>query len=49
MSVLPGVVLLGALLGIDWMTQYGLYQSLPPVYTQHIGMQMAAHLSERAA
>ena len=25
------------LLGIDWMTQYGLYQSLPPAYTQYVG------------
>lgn len=28
------------LLGIDWMTQHGLYQSLPPVYTQFIGEQL---------
>lgn len=28
------------LLGIDWATQHGLYQSLPPVYTQHIGDQL---------
>jgi DNA (cytosine-5)-methyltransferase 1 len=28
------------LLGIDWMTQYGLYQSLPPVYTEWIGRQI---------
>lgn len=25
------------LLGIDWMTQHGLFQSVPPVYTEHIG------------
>jgi DNA (cytosine-5)-methyltransferase 1 len=25
------------LLGIDWMTQFGLFQSLPPVYTEYIG------------
>lgn len=28
------------LLGIDWMTQYGLYQSLPPVYTEWIGKRL---------
>lgn len=28
------------LLGIDWMTQYGLYQSLPPAYTQWVGQQI---------
>ena len=31
-----------SLLGIEWMTQHGLYQSLPPVYTQHIGAQVLA-------
>lgn len=25
------------LLGIDWMTERGMYQSLPPVYTEHVG------------
>jgi len=28
------------LLGIGWMTQHGLYQSLPPVYTEHLGRQL---------
>lgn len=32
------------LLGIDWMTQHGLYQSLPPVYTAWIGLQIRQHL-----
>lgn len=32
------------LLGIDWMTQHGLYQSLPPVYTRHVGEQFLAQL-----
>jgi DNA (cytosine-5)-methyltransferase 1 len=31
------------LLGIDWMTQHGMHQSLPPVYTEHIGIQLAAY------
>jgi DNA (cytosine-5)-methyltransferase 1 len=37
------------LLGIDWMTERGMYQSIPPVYTEHIGRQLIAHLAERAA
>lgn len=28
------------LLGIDWMTQHGLFQSVPPDYTQFIGEQL---------
>lgn len=32
-----------ALLGIDWMSQYGMYQSLPPVYCEHIGAQLIRH------
>lgn len=28
------------LLGIDWMTQYGLFQSIPPVYTKWLGEQI---------
>jgi DNA (cytosine-5)-methyltransferase 1 len=38
------------LLGIDWMTERGMHQSIPPVYTEHIGRQLLAHIeSERAA
>lgn len=38
------------LLGIDWMTKGGMAQSLPPIYCQHVGLQIAAHLAqERAA
>ena len=32
------------LLGIDWMTQHGMHQSLPPVYTEWIGLQFRQHL-----
>jgi DNA (cytosine-5)-methyltransferase 1 len=28
------------LLGIDWMTQYGLFQSIPPVYTKWLGKEI---------
>lgn len=30
------------LLGIDWATQYGLFQSLPPAYTEWVGPQLLA-------
>jgi DNA (cytosine-5)-methyltransferase 1 len=36
------------LLGIDWMTVRGMHQSLPPIYCQHIGVQLA-HLESVAA
>jgi DNA (cytosine-5)-methyltransferase 1 len=32
------------LLGIDWMTTGGMHQSLPPVYTEWIGLQLRAWL-----
>lgn len=32
------------LLGIDWMTQKGREQSIPPAYTEHIGRQLIRHL-----
>ena len=37
------------LLGIDWMTERGMHQSLPPAYTQHVGGQLLAHLALEAA
>lgn len=37
------------LLGIDWMTQHGLYQSLPPVYTEWIGRQLYQHVTGEQA
>lgn len=29
-----------ALIGVDWMTQHGLSQAIPPAYTEHIGRQL---------
>lgn len=37
------------LLGIDWMTEGGMYQALPPAYTRHIGGQLLSVIAERAA
>jgi DNA (cytosine-5)-methyltransferase 1 len=28
------------LLGINWASEYGLWQSIPPAYTQHLGQQV---------
>jgi DNA (cytosine-5)-methyltransferase 1 len=36
----PSIRVQQELLGIDWMTQKGMHQSIPPVYTQHIGDQI---------
>lgn len=36
------------LLGIDWMTQHGLHQSLPPVYTNYVGTFLAGLLRDAA-
>lgn len=45
----PGKHVREALLGIDWMTQNGLSQSIPPAYTEHIGRQLMSHIREAAA
>jgi hypothetical protein len=37
------------LLGIDWMTERGMHQALPRAYTEHIGRQLLAHITERKA
>lgn len=37
------------LLGIDWMTVKGMQESIPPVYAQHVGMQLLAHVTSEVA
>lgn len=37
------------LLGIDWMTVKGMQESIPPVYAQHVGLQLARHIAQVAA
>ncbi len=40
---------LRALLGIDWMTEKGLFLSIPPVFTEYLGHQLLDHLAASAA
>lgn len=39
----------GEAMGVDWMTQQGLSQCIPPAYTEYLGAALLADLSERAA
>jgi hypothetical protein len=32
-------------MGIDWTSQNGLSQAIPPLYTEHIGKQMMEQIS----
>jgi len=37
------------LLGIDWMSVKGMQESIPPVYAEHIGRQLLAHVEQEKA
>lgn len=43
----PSIQVQQRLLGIDWMTQKGMHQSLPPVYTEWLGGQLITRLTNR--
>lgn len=46
----PALRVRAQLLGIDWrMNEHELNQAIPPVYTEHIGRQVLAHLEGRDA
>jgi DNA (cytosine-5)-methyltransferase 1 len=36
-------------MGMDWADWHGTKEAIPPAYTEHIGVQLLAALSERAA
>jgi DNA (cytosine-5)-methyltransferase 1 len=36
-------------MGIDWMNRDGLRESIPPAYTEYIGLQLMAAIQEKAA
>lgn len=44
---IPHIDVIKNLLGIDWMTKHELSQSIPPVFTQHVGAQLLAYLDEQ--
>jgi len=45
----PSKAVQEVLLDIGWMTQHGLYQSIPPVYSEWVGLQIRQHLIAAAA
>lgn len=44
----PSIPVQQQLLGIDWMTQKGMHQSIPPAYTEHIGRQLIQLVASQA-
>lgn len=44
----PSIPVQRELLGIDWMTQRGMHQSIPPSYTTWIGQQIILYLDSNA-
>ena len=43
----PSKQVQSSLLGIDWMTERGMHQSLPPAYTEWVGGQLMAALDRQ--
>lgn len=43
------LTVLRTMLGTYWMSEKGCFLSIPPVYTQHLGWHLLAHLGEVAA
>lgn len=41
----PSIPVQKKLLGIDWMTQRGMFQAIPPTYTEWVGRQVIQYLS----
>lgn len=46
---IPHTDVIRELLGIDWMNKHELSQSIPPKFTEFIGRQLLAHISESEA
>ena len=44
---IPHINVIKQLLGIDWMTKHELSQSIPPVFTEHVGRQLIEHLERK--
>lgn len=44
----PGIDAWRAGMGIDWMNQHELAESIPPAFTEHIGKRLMAALTEKA-
>lgn len=45
----PSLNVLRTLIGADWMTETGCFLSIPPAYSQHVGRQLIAQITEAAA
>ena len=46
---IPATSVLMELMGVDWMTKHELSQSIPPVFTEHIGRQLVGMIWEAAS
>jgi DNA (cytosine-5)-methyltransferase 1 len=41
----PSARVQAQLLGVDWMPEASMHQTIPPAYTEHIGHQLMTHLA----